>query len=95
MTIPHFWHNIDSEVALRVPLGPQVAVLTAKCTKCEPCDDLVSTRKGYKRGFWTQKGPAVQPYIDRTSAMRCREEPLTIKRCVFSGGKTNDSRFLA
>ena len=25
MTIPHFWHNIDSEVALRVPLGPQVA----------------------------------------------------------------------
>ena len=25
MTNPHFWHNIDSEVALRVPLGPQVA----------------------------------------------------------------------
>ena len=25
MTIPHVWHNIDSEVALWVPLGPQVA----------------------------------------------------------------------
>ena len=25
MTIQHFWHSICSEVALMVPLGPQVA----------------------------------------------------------------------
>ena len=25
MTIPNLWHNIDSEVDLRVTLGPQVA----------------------------------------------------------------------
>ena len=35
MTIPHFWHNIDSEVALRVPLGQQVAVLTAIDGVCD------------------------------------------------------------
>ena len=73
MTIPHVWHNIGSEVTLRVPLGPQIAFLTATGTKCKPCYDLATTRKARRGDFGHQSGLAEQSIFDLTSALGCQE----------------------